>query len=313
MTIIKIPVIIASHIITSASCPINPMDQQLLRGAYSAILASLMFAAMGAAVRHASATLGNEMAVFLRNSMGFMFLLPWLWHKGLKNLRTERLTAHIVRSVSGLTAMYCFFYAIAHLQLAEAVLLNYSSPIFIGIIALFWLGEKSSPKLVFAIAVGFIGLCFILKPGVEIFKGAAWVGLFSAVFAALAMVTIRDLSSTEPTSRIVFYFSLTSTLISSVPLIWAWETPSGIILLTMAFAGLSATLGQFFLTYSYSLAPAAQIGPYTYSSVVFAAIFGWIFWEEAPDIYTFIGALLVITAGSLTLQRRSMPQLTEPD
>ena len=289
------------------------MDSQLLRGAYSAILASLMFAAMGAAVRHASVSLENEMVVFLRNSLGFLFLFPWLCYKGLQNLRTQRLSAHIVRSVSGLAAMYCFFYAIAPLQLAEAVLLNYASPIFIALIALLWLGEKTSAQLVSAIVAGFIGICFILKPGADLFHGAAWIGLLSAVFAALAMVTIRELSSTEPTSRIVFYFSLTSTLISSVPLLWSWHTPSPQQLLTMAFAGLSATLGQFFLTYSYSLAPAAQIGPFTYSSVVFAAIFGWIFWTESPDLYTLIGALLIIIAGSMTLRQRSLPQLTEPD
>jgi len=298
----------------SRSCSQNHMhSRHLLRGAYCAILAALMFAAMGAAVRHASAYLPNEMTVFLRNSLGFLFLLPWLYQKGFANLKTKRLAAHVIRSLSGLTAMYCFFYAIAHLPLAEAVLLNYSSPIFIAIIALLWLGERSSLKLVFAIVIGFIGLCFILKPGIEMFKSAAWVGLLSAVFAALAMVTIRNLSSTEPTFRIVFYFSVTSTLISAIPMIWAWQTPSWEILLVMSFAGFSATCGQLLLTYSYSLAPAPQIGPYTYSAVVFAAIFGWIFWLEAPDLYTLIGATLIIISGSITLHTRSMPRLTEPD
>lgn len=286
---------------------------QLLRGAYCAILAALMFASMGAAVRYASAYLPNEMTVFLRNSLGFLFLMPWLYRKGFSNLKTRRLSAHVFRSISGLTAMYCFFYAIAHLHLAEAVLLNYSSPIFIAIIALMWLGERSSPKLIFAIAIGFIGLCFILKPGINMFQGAAWIGLLSAVFAALAMVTIRNLSSTEPTYRIVFYFSLTSTLISAVPMLWAWQAPGLEILMVMAFAGFAATCGQLLLTYSYSLAPAPQIGPYTYSAVVFAAIFGWIFWTETPDIYTLIGATLVIISGSITLHTRSMPRLTEPD
>lgn len=285
----------------------------LLRGAWCAILASLMFAAMGAAVRYASASLPNEMTVFLRNSLGFLFLLPWLHRKGFGNLKTRRLSAHVFRSLSGLAAMYCFFYAIAHLHLAEAVLLNYSSPIFIAIIALLWLGERSSSKLVLAIALGFVGLCFILKPGINMFQGAAWIGLLSAVFAALAMVTIRNLSSTEPTYRIVFYFSLTSTLISAVPMLWAWQTPALEVLLVMAFAGFSATCGQLLLTYSYSLAPAPEVGPYTYSTVVFAAIFGWIFWTETPDLYTFIGAALVIISGSITLHTRSMPRLTEPD
>jgi len=228
-------------------------------------------------------------------------------------MATKRLRAHITRSVSGLAAMYCFFYAIAHLQLAEAVLLNYSSPLFIAIIALIWLGERSSKKLVTAIITGFIGICFILKPDAGMFQNAAWVGLLSAVFAAFAMVTIRSLSSTEPTIRIVFYFSLTATLISAIPLLWVWQTPTLHIILIMIFAGFAATSGQLLLTYSYSLAPAAQIGPYTYSTVVFAAIYGYVFWQETPDMFAFIGALLVIMAGIMTLQRRSLPKLVEPD
>ena len=284
-----------------------------VRAVLFALLASLMFATMGVAVRFSSGYLPNEMIVFLRNSFGLCFLLPWIYRKGFRDFATHRLIAHIIRSVSGLTAMYCFFYAIAHLHLAEAVLLNYSAPLFIAIIALFWLGERPSKKLIYAIVVGFIGICFILKPGAGMFQGVALIGLFSGIFAAFAMVTIRNLSTTEPTLRIVFYFSLTSTLISAVPLFWAWQTPALLAVLAMAVAGLAATLGQIMLTYSYSLAPAAQVGPYTYSSVVFAACYGWIFWQETPDTFTFIGALLVIMAGSMTLQRRTLPKLAEPD
>jgi drug/metabolite transporter (DMT)-like permease len=218
---------------------------------------------------------------------------------------------HPVRSGPGRNVL--LFYAIAHLQLAEAVLLNYSSPLFIAIIALIWLGERPSKQLVTAIITGFIGICFILKPGAGVFQDAAWVGLLSAVFAAFAMVTIRSLSSTEPTIRIVFYFSLTATLISAIPLLWVWQTPALHIIFVMIFAGLAATFGQLMLTYSYSLAPATLVGPYTYSTVVFAAIFGCIFWQETPDMFTFIGALLVIMASIMTLQRRSLPKLAEPD
>ncbi|MBI4005840.1 MAG: DMT family transporter [Gammaproteobacteria bacterium] len=288
----------------------NPIP---IRAALSAILAALMFASMGVAVRYSSEGLSNEMTVFLRNGFGLLFLLPWLYQRGLGYLSTHRPAAHIIRALAGLAAMYCFFYAIAHLQLAEAVLLNFSSPLFIAIIALIWLGEKASEKLIFAIVIGFIGVCLILKPGTEILKGAAWVGLVSAVFAALAMVTIRDLSSTEPTLRIVFYFSITATLVSAIPLFWTWHSPPWQTILAMSFAGLSATIGQLLLTYSYSLAPAAHIGPYSYSTVIFAAIYGWIFWAETPDSYTLTGAILIIAAGIITLHRRSMPQLTEPD
>ena len=285
----------------------------LPRAALATTLAAFMFASMGVSVRYASDTLPSEVLVFLRNVFGLMFLLPWLYRSGFRNLKTNRLTAHVTRSVTGLAAMYCFFYAITHLPLAEAVLLNFSSPIFIAIIALLWLGEKATHKLLLAIIIGFFGICLILKPGMEILSPAALVGLISAIFAAMAMVSIRDLSKTEPTRRIVFYFSVVATLISALPMLWYWLTPDLKPLLAMIFAGLSATLGQLFLTYGYSLAPAARVSPYSYNTILFAAIYGWVFWSETPDILTLFGGLLIICAGIITLLSRPTRSLTEPD
>ena len=285
----------------------------LPRAALAITLAALMFASMGVAVRYASASLPSEVLVFLRNSFGLLFLLPWLYHRGFRGLKTNRLSGHITRSVTGLAAMYCFFYAIAHLPLAEAVLLNFSSPIFTAIIAMLWLGEEATRKLILAIVIGFTGICLILKPGVGILSAAALVGLVSAVFAAMAMVSIRDLSKTEPTRRIVFYFSITATLISAIPMFWYWQTPDLKPLLAMIFAGLAATLGQLLLTHGYSLAPAAKVSPYSYNTIIFAAIYGWIFWSETLDILTLFGALLIICAGIITLLSRPTRSLTEPD
>jgi len=286
---------------------------KLPRAALATTLAALMFASMGVAVRYASASLPSEVLVFLRNSFGLLFLLPWLYHRGFRGLKTNRLSGHITRSVTGLAAMYCFFYAIAHLPLAEAVLLNFSSPIFTAIIAMLWLGEKATRKLILAIIIGFSGICLILKPGVGILSAAALVGLVSAVFAAMAMVSIRDLSKTEPTRRIVFYFSVTATLISAIPMLWYWQTPELKPLLAMIFAGLAATLGQLLLTHGYSLAPAARVSPYSYNTIIFAAIYGWIFWSETLDMLTLFGALLIICAGIITLLSRPTRSLTEPD
>ncbi|MDZ7735764.1 MAG: DMT family transporter [Gammaproteobacteria bacterium] len=203
--------------------------------------------------------------------------------RGLQALGTHRLPAHLFRAVAGLTAMYCFFYALAHLHLAEAVILNYSSPLFIAVFALLLLGERANRRLVAAIVIGLLGVGMIVKPGTGVWSPAALIGLASGVFAALAMVGIRHLSATEPTRRIVFYFCLFGTLFSAVPMLWAWQAPSLEIFAAMALAGTGATAAQLLLTKSYSLVPAAQVGPYTYASVIFAALFGWLLWNETPE------------------------------
>ena len=272
-----------------------------------------MFATMGVAVRFASAELPNEMVVFLRSFFGLIFLLPWIYHHKVISLATIRFYGHLSRSLAGLAAMYCFFYAIANLQLAEAILLNYTAPIFISVIALVWLGEKVSGKILLAIVTGFAGVCLILKPGYNVISQAAWIGLASGMLAALAMVSIRNLSTTEPTIRIVFYYSVITTVVSAIPLIWYWQTPDLQTLTIMVVAGLVASLGQLLLTYSYSHAPAARIGPYTYATVVFAAVYGWIFWSEKPDVLTLSGAVLVIFAGIIALHTRPVPQIIDPE
>lgn len=279
------------------------MDRTTLHAAAYALLASLLFAGMGVGVRYASQELPTEMVVFLRNFLGLVALAPWLLRdRSFAPLATRRLRAHLFRASAGLAAMYCFFYALANLQLAEAVILNYSSPLFIALFALLLLGERASGRLLLAIMIGLAGVGLIVKPGDGVWSVAALVGLASGILAALAMVGIRQLSSTEPIRRIVFYFSFLGTLFSAVPLLWAWQTPSMTVFLAMTLAGGGATLAQLLLTKSYSLVPAAQVGPYTYSSVLFAALFGWLLYAETPDPASFAGAALIIAAGVITLR-----------
>ncbi len=184
------------------------------------------------------------------------------------------------------------------------MLLNFSSPIFIAPIAALWLHEPITRRGIAAVGIGFVGITLILKPGSGMFSLAALVGVCSGILAAVAMVSVRSLSVSEPVVRTVFYFTATSTVISGVPLLWAWQTPDLGTFAIMAAAGLFATKGQLLLTKSYSFAPAARIGPYSYSTVVFAALFGWLFWQETPDLISVMGATLVFFSGAVTMWAR---------
>lgn len=279
------------------------LSERERQGVYAAIGASLMMAAMGTAIKVVADDAGNDMVVFLRNAFGLLFLLPGSIRRSPGILRTAHPGGHIARSVAGLAAMYCFFYAIAHLHLAEAVLLNFSSPIFTAIFAAIWLKEAVTGKTVLAVAVGLAGIVLILKPGPGLWASAAPIGLLSAVLAALAMVNIRRLSASEPIYRIVLYFALISTVISAVPAALHWRPPSPHTLAFMAAAGLFATLGQFMMTFAYSTAPAARVGTLNYTTVLFAALFGWWFWGEKLDGVSAVGAVLICIAGMLVAKR----------
>jgi drug/metabolite transporter (DMT)-like permease len=274
------------------------------RGAALVTGAALMFASMGVLIRLASQQLPNEQVVFLRNLFGLLILLPLLLSNGREvTLRNGRPLLHVTRSLCGLGAMYCFFYALAHLALADAVLLNFTAPLFIPFIALLWLRESVSRRVIAAIVIGFGGIMLVLKPGMGLFNPAALVGLGAGVFAAVAMVSLRTLSATDPPFRVVVYYGIICTGVSAVPMMWAWQPASWVNFLQMAAAGCFATAGQYLLSKGYGYAPAAQIGPYTYTSVVFAASYGWLFWKEVPDWLSVGGTVLIVIAGALAMQR----------
>lgn len=286
-------------------------SDDLRRGALLMLAAGLLFSAMGALVKYLSAELPNEMVVFFRSVTGMLALLPWVLHRGVGRLKTKNLRVHIARGLAGVAAMYCYFYAIAHLPLAEAVLLNFSTPLFIPFIAFLWLGERVSARIGTAIGVGFVGIVLILKPGLDLFTPVSLIGLASGLFAALAMVSIRRLTRTEPVLRIVFYFSLVCTAVSAVPLIWRWQAPDPGLWTLLILMGALASLAQLLVTRAYSHAPAAQVGPFTYSTVVFAATIGWIFWGEIPDLLSFGGTALVCLAGIMTIRYAGQRLLPE--
>jgi drug/metabolite transporter (DMT)-like permease len=289
----------------------SPADG-LRRGAVYMLLAALFFAGMGASVKASSRELPNAMVVFFRNAVGLLVLLPWLARGGREGLRTRHLGEHLFRSVTGLAAMFCLFYSIAHMRLADAVLINQSVPLVLPLVERVWLKEPIAPRLWWPIGVGFLGLLFILKPGSELFQPVALVALASTLFASVAQVGIRRLTRTEPVTRIVFYFGLIATSLSAVPLAAVWQTPRLPLLAVLLAMGALATAGQLCLTRAYSCAAAARVGPFLYAGVVFAGILDFVFWRTLPDRMFVAGALLVSTAAILALRLRTSAAVAPP-
>lgn len=271
-----------------------------IAGALNIIAASIMFAFMGALIKQASGSLNSSMVVFFRNAVALVLMMPALFRgRSVGGLKTGEFGLHMVRSLSGLAAMYFYFYTLTKLPLAEAVLLSYTSPLFIPFVAYLWLNEKVNKRLIAAMLIGFGGVILIMKPGTGMFQPAAFFGLAAGSVASISMVSIRRMAATEPPFRIVFYYTLIATFASALPLPWSWITPGPELWLVLLGIGIFACLGQLFVTRGYTLAPSAQIGPFTYSTVLFAAILGFFFWNEKLDLFTLGGGILIFFAGIL--------------
>lgn len=254
---------------------------------------AFLFSVMGVCIRFASHTVDNATVVFFRNFVGLFIFLPLIFNKGIRFFKTEKLWMHTWRSVAGLTAMYGFFYAIAHLKLSNAMVFTYSSPIFIPLIAWLFLKEKVTQSMLLAAAIGFIGVLCVAKPDSGLFNLMSVIGLSASFLAAMAFVTVRALTQTEPPERIVFYFCLIGTLISMVPMFLHWRPYTLTELGYLIAAGLLANTSQLFLSNAYKLAPAGQIGPVNYIAIFFAGLWGFIFWQEVPDLYSLLGLGLI--------------------
>lgn len=272
------------------------MSDHLRRAALHATAAAASFACMGALAKAtAQQGVSEALIVFVRNVVGVIALLPWVLRHGRRSLYTQRFSGHLWRALFGLLGMYSLFYALAHLPLAEALLLNYASPLFIPFIAWMVLAERPPAMMIPAAVLGLLGVVLIVKPVSLQLSLAAWIGAASGIFAACAMVSLRRISNTEPAQRVVFYFSAIGVVVSAIPLLWFAQSPTWTQLPWMVATGLAATNGQLQLTKAYGFAPAARVGAMGYSAVIFAGLLGWLGWGDQPDVWTVLGALLVIS------------------
>ncbi len=276
-----------------------------------AIFSACCFASMAAFVRVAAAELPRSEVIFFRNFIGLLLLLPLVLQQRVC-LKTKCFHFHLLRTGAGLTAMVLYFYAISNLPLAGAVLLNYTSPIFVAIFAKCWLKEQLTRSRKLAVIIGIGGVVCLFQPTAVVASLAGLAGLTSGVLGGLALTSVKRLSDTEPGTRIVLYFSLLSSVISAVPMLWDFKVPTwdlAFVLLGLAAVG---TLGQLLLTRAYKLAPASQVSPLGFTGLIFAGFFGFVFWGETPDIAMLVGTLLIVASGILVVRERTEAMVTPP-
>ena len=279
-------------------------SQSIVRGAFYIVASELSFAVSAAIIKLVSVSLPNESIVFFRNLFGLLILAPILLKAGTGILNTDRLHLHLMRGCFGMAAMYSFFYALGHISLGDSMLIKSTIPLIIPFVSLIWLKETITQKVTIAGFLGFLGVFLILKPDGNT-DWASLVALGSSLMAAFAFVTVRKLSATEPTLRIVTYFAICGLCISAIPLIWSWQTPTFREYLLLMAVGLTTTIGQLLLTRGYQNAPASSVGIFTYTSVPFGTLIGWLVWGDLLDRNSLFGAVLIVLAGSIILNSRT--------
>jgi drug/metabolite transporter (DMT)-like permease len=225
-------------------------------------------------------------------------------------LRTRRFPGHLLRAATGTMGMGCSFYALTVLPLAEHTALTNTTPLFVTLLSIPFLGEKVGRHRGGAVVVGFLGILVIaLGQGASggSLAGAATSGLVAAVlhgiFSATTTMLVRSLSATESSTTIVMWQSLLMTCFTALTLPFVWVTPNAEQWLLLLGIGLLGGLAQVMLTEAWASAQVSAVAPYSYSALLWAILFGWIAFGDVPGWLTIAGAALIVAASLYILHR----------
>lgn len=279
-----------------------------LRGIMFKLGSVLIFIVMSSLIKAAHMPAGQS--VFFRSFFAIPVILGWLALRGelATGFRVASPLGHFLRGFAGTTAMGLGFAGLAYLPLPEVTAIGYAAPLLTVVFAAMFLGEEVRLFRISCVALGLTGVLIVLWPNLSVHADSmatlgAMLVLTGAVFSALAQVFVRKLVMTEKTPAIVFYFSVTSTLLSLLTIPFGWVVPSLGQAALLVTAGVLGGFGQIFLTSSYRWADASLVAPFDYASMIFALLIGYFVFAEVPTRTMLAGAALVILAGVLIIWR----------
>lgn len=285
-----------------------------LRGIALKLTSVCVFMAMSALVKSVSATIPPGETVFFRSAFAAPVIVVWLaWNGRLGDgFATRNPLGHLWRGLVGTMAMGFGFAGLGLLPLPEVTAIGYAAPLLTVVLAAMFLGEDVRAFRILAVGLGLVGVLIVLSPRLTALQDGAVaasealgavVVLMGALFAALAQVFVRKLVTQETTSAIVFWFSVSSAVLSLVTLPYGWVVPDAGVAARLVLTGLLGGLGQVLLTSSYRYADTSVIAPFEYFSMLLALAIGYSVFGEAPTRVVLSGAALIIAAGIIIIVR----------
>ncbi|AOO83189.1 DMT family transporter [Bosea vaviloviae] len=277
------------------------------------LFSALVFTLMAAGVKSIAGRYPTGEIVFVRSFFALIPLLIWLaWQGGVvASLRTSNLRGHLKRGVIGSTGMFCGFASLQFLPLSDSIAIGYAAPLAVVVLAAVILKERVRIYRWSAVTIGFAGVLIMLSPYISgVGKGlapgpafGAAIGLAGACCSAFASIEVRQLTRSEGTGAIVFYFMLMTSALGLSTAMFGWHMPNLQDAAMMLAIGILGGLGQIFLVQAYRYGDASLIAPFEYSTMLWAVAIGWFIFGEWPATAVLIGATIVITSGIYVILR----------
>lgn len=267
------------------------------RGVLAMLAAAFGFSCMAVFVKIAGEDLPTAQVVFFRCAFGLIFLIPALHRAGWRaSFATDRPALHGVRAMVGLVAMGCFFYALARAPLADVTALSFAKPLFVTAFAVLFLGEIVRWRRWTATAVGFLGVLIMIRPGGAGFDPDTLAALGGAACVAAVVILVKKMATTESHITTLAWFAVIATLATALPAAWVWVPPSADLWGVAAMIGLLGVISQSCIIAAYRTGETTAVAPFDYTRILMAAVFGVLLFDEWPDIWTGVGAAVVVVA-----------------
>ena len=244
-------------------------------------------------------------AGFFRFFLGLVIILPYIIKKKDAVLKTTHLKQHFLRAILGLPAMLLYFSALVLLPIEKLTAISFVVPLIVTILAVFFLGEKIYIYRTLALLLGFSGMLVIIRPGFVDISIGVYMVLFSALLWSINIIITKKISKDDSAITILAYQSIFMSLLSFFIVLFFWEMPSLKTFIYLILAAMCGTVLHLTLNHAFKLVDVSMTQPYSFLNLVFASIIGYFVFDEIPDLYTWIGALIIFT-GVLIISYREM-------
>lgn len=269
------------------------------------LFSTVCFVGMQSMIRHVGETLPPFEVAFFRNVFGLVALSPIFVRQGLRPLKTKKLHLHALRGVIQSCGMLAFFTGVTLIPLAQTTALSFSAPLFATLLAILVLGERVRIRRITALALGFVGMLLVVRPGIaEINLGTVLI-IVSSVTWGTAIAIIKSMTSTESSATLTVYMALFLTPITGVFAFFVWETPSWEQLAWLFAIGCLGTIGHLAFAQSFRNADSSAVLPLDFTRLIWASIIGFLVWQEIPDAWAWIGGTVIFGSATYIAYRES--------
>lgn len=269
-------------------------------------LSGLVFSCFMAIVRYVGATLDPIQTGFLRYAFALFFMAPFFLKLRPSDLRGAKLSMHALRGFLHGSGVLLWFYAMSRMPLAEVTAMGFTAPVYTTLLAALFLGEAIRLRRMVAIVIGLFGALVIIRPGFEVVDPGAIAMLLAAPIFACADIVAKKLTVTETGPAVVAYLSVFVTIFTLIPALYIWRAPTiEELALVFVTAGL-ATLGHLLMTQGFKVAEMSAIQPIKFVQLVWSALIGLAVFGEVPEIFTWIGAAIIVGSISYIAHREAV-------